>query len=463
MTTKRTKRHRILPTTIILILLIAATGFVYAVDQTSPLNRSSTPKSNRVGESSFIDTQKEYVSGNSSSDLGLWYTWINTGNTDVVFLAYDFEGLQFMGSPLPSPVSMVVGQHFNTSEGEVFVGNSPRYMEIYDDTNGNGVPDANFTAGTSEIQYYVMMNASRSLQSISVEKQVSGNGTPHYTWGVRYNGIDAILQYPFIETYPPQHPSIRVFIDYIQCSYDYQVSGNHTYLKINFEIGPFLNPRIFNENSTLVPADLNVSSMSLSILYATLIVTANPNYELRLGGEAYNSTTTETPVTPTNEAQLDLQQSTVYSFIFGENYTLTTNSVSHTYTSNAAACSDDSVSSPYLSIGDALLFSRWGSQAEVLEDLIPRISSTLDVSAIIDQTSSFYYRVSYPKWGNVTLVHDPTYIANFGSLIPLNPPGNPLNPPGNELGIGQIATVTVIAGVGIAMLGVALSQRRKIP
>jgi hypothetical protein len=183
-----------------------------------------------------------------------------------VFLAVDFEGLQYMGSPARSPVSMLVGQHFNTSEGEVFVANSPRYMEIYNDTNGNGVPDSNFTTAYSEIQYYVIVNGSKSFEPALVEKQVDGNGITHYRWGVRYNEIDAILQYPFIAN-PQEHPLILVLIDHVQCSYDYHVIGNSSYLKINFEVGSFLNPKRFDSNNQLVPANLTLNGESLSILF----------------------------------------------------------------------------------------------------------------------------------------------------------------------------------------------------
>jgi hypothetical protein len=170
----------------------------------------------------------------------------------------------------------------------------------------------------------------------------------------------------------------------------------------------------------------------------------------------YNSTTAKTPVTPTNEAKLDIHQSTVYDFLFGENYTLTTDSITNTFTSKAAACSNASVSSSFLvSSGGPLLFSKWGSEARVLEDLIPRISNALDVGTILDQTSSFFYRISYPKWGNGTLVNDPTYIANFH----LQPPSN------HNPGLGNLQTVAVIVtvGAGIAMLSIALLQLRKTP
>jgi hypothetical protein len=435
----------------LLILLIAIVAFASSTVVAPALSAGTASDSYRASDSSFIDIQQEFSSGMSSSELGLWYTWINVNDTQVVFLALDFEGLQFMGSPMRSPISMVVGQHFSTSEGEVFIGNSPRYMEIFSDANGNGVPDANFTAGFSEIQYYVLMNSSKSFQPTPVQKQVDGNGIPHYRWGVRYNEIDAILVYPFIETYPPQHPAILVFVQYVLCSYDYHISGNHTYLKINFEVGPFLNARTLDSNFLQVPINLDLSNMSLSLLFSTLIVSAQPNYQLTLGGGAYDSSTTRTLVTPTNDASLDLDQSTVYNFLFGENYTMTTDSVSQTYTSKAAACSEASVSSPWLGgSSGALLFSRWGSEARAIEDLIPRISSKLDLSAILDQTSSFYYRVSYPKWGNGTLVHDPTYVSNFYPLSSLNPEG---------LGI---AAVTITVGAGIAMLAIALLQRKRV-
>jgi hypothetical protein len=436
-----------------IVFLVLAIGTENTTTRAATYGSYAAPNANRTGNSSFIDTSQEYASGNSSSDLGLWYTWINTGDTQVVFLALDYEGLQFMGTTARSPVSMVVGEHFNTSEGEVFVANSPRYMEIYNDTNGNGVPDSNFTAGYSEIQYYVIMNSSESFQPTPVEKQVDGNGTTHYRWSVRYNGIDAILEDPFVSM---QHPLITVIIDYAQCSYDYHIIGNSSYLKIGFEVGPFLDPRRLDNNS-LVPTNLALNNYSLSILFSTMIVTAKPNYQVTVGGEAYNSTTAKTPVTPIDNATLDLQQSPVYSFLFGENYTLTADSVSNTYTSIAAACSNASVSSPYL-VGSAgpLVFSKWGSEAEVIADLVPRLSNSLDVSAVMNQASNFFYRVCYPKWGNETLVHDPTYVANLYPISNLNPRG---------LGLSdvQVVAVAITAGAGIVMLGAAVLHRKKTP
>jgi hypothetical protein len=437
-----------------IILLVVAIGTACTTSCAATYSSHAAPQANRTDNSSFIDTSQEYASGNSSTDLGLWYTWINTGDTQVVFLALDYEGLQFMGSPARSPVSMVVGEHFNTSEGEVFVANSPRYMEIYNDTNGNGVPDSNFTAGYSEIQYYVIMNSSESFQPTAVVKQVNGNGTTHYRWSVRYNGIDAVLEYPFIGS--PEHPLISVIIDYVQCSYDYYIIGNSSYLKIGFEIGQLLNPRMLNSADQFVPTTLALSNDSLSILFSTMIVTAKPNYQVTLGGEAYNSTTAKTPVNLTSSAKLDLQQSPVYSFLFGQNYTLTANSVSNTYPSMAAACSNASVSSPYLVGSNALLFSNWGPEADVIADLVPRLSSALDVSAVLSQTSSFFYRISYPKWGNETLVNDPIYVAN---LYPLSS----LNPRGLGLSALQVVAVAVTAGAGIVMLGTAILHRRKLP
>jgi len=106
-----------------------------------------------------IDTSTEFVSGDVQvfSNLNAWYTWININGTRTVFLA-------LYSNQLPSPVSAFVGQGYNSSSGSrVFVANVLLAMEVYNDTNNNGYPDANYAVGSSEIKYTLVMNASQTF------------------------------------------------------------------------------------------------------------------------------------------------------------------------------------------------------------------------------------------------------------------------------------------------------------
>ena len=108
-------------------------------------------------QSSSIDLSKEYSSGDVDvfTYLQAWYTWININGTHTIFLALHSNQGQ-------SPVSAFVGQGYNTTSGsKIFVANALLAMEVYNDTNGNGYLDANYGAGTTELKYLLVMNASR--------------------------------------------------------------------------------------------------------------------------------------------------------------------------------------------------------------------------------------------------------------------------------------------------------------
>jgi len=110
-------------------------------------------------QSSSIDLSKEYASGDVDvfPYLQAWYTWININGTHTIFLALHSNQVQ-------SPVSAFVGQGYNTTSGsKVFVANALLAMEVYNDTNGNGYLDANYGAGTTELKYLLVMNASQTF------------------------------------------------------------------------------------------------------------------------------------------------------------------------------------------------------------------------------------------------------------------------------------------------------------
>src|SRR6266516_1994673 len=109
-----------------------------------------------LAQSSSVDFSQEYSSGDVQVlpySLA-WYTWININGTHTIFLA--LHSTQY-----PSPVSAFVGESYNTpTNPRGFVANAMMAIEVYNDTDGNGLLDANYTAGQTELLWTIMMNAS---------------------------------------------------------------------------------------------------------------------------------------------------------------------------------------------------------------------------------------------------------------------------------------------------------------
>jgi hypothetical protein len=94
---------------------------------------SSTPpysppqnNDNAIQSEGSIDVQKEYSNGSiplySQYDhfiiANLWYDWVNTQGTQIVFFAYYTQVYN-------SPIITFVGQHYETMDGtNVFIGNT---------------------------------------------------------------------------------------------------------------------------------------------------------------------------------------------------------------------------------------------------------------------------------------------------------------------------------------------------
>jgi hypothetical protein len=130
--------------------------------------------------------------------------------------------------------------------------------------------------------------------------------------------------------------------------------------------------------------------------------------------------------------------------VFGQNYTLSTDSENATYPSKSAAVSDQSVpGGVYRSVESALSFFE-----NLLSGVFPKISSLLTTINLDYNSSSFLYRICYPQWDGYAIEHDPTYIA-YVTLIAIPEIGPPV-----MLVIG--ATI-----VGSAALIVALLDTRK--
>jgi hypothetical protein len=374
-----------------------------------------------------VDTSAEYSNATISSSidgLSIWYVWINTGYTQVIYLAY-------VSDTYPPPVLTFFGQHFTTANStEVFVGNTLTAMEVYNDTNGNGVPDVNPSNGTNELLYNFAVNSSQSFVITPVEKTLIDN-EPHYTWGLRYNTIDGTL------LTANQAESANVMVDYLASSYDFYVQNDTSYLKTSFKIGKILS--ITPTSNT----EVTLNGLSLSLLYGTAII-ASKTYTTDVNGQPFNSTTTQNSAGPIQSGEIRVDDSKVYQCVFGQNYTLMTDSGNLTYPSKSAAVSDESVPGGLYRTVESTLSIFDG----ILSDLFPRISN-LNATINLDyNVSSFLYRVCYPQWGGYAIEHDPTYIAY------LTPTAVP------EIGLPVIFVIEV-AVAGSIILIVALGDIKK--
>ncbi len=402
----------------LLLTSLASAGFVW---RTPPAMGASS------SDDETVNTGAEYSNatiGSPIEGLAIWYVWINTNSTQVIYLAY-------VSSTVPPPVLTFFGQHYVTGNGtEVFVGNTLTAMEVYNDTNRNGIPDVDLSNGTSELLYNFAVNSSQSFVITPVQKTLI-DGDIHYTWGLRYNTIDGFL---LTEN---QATGANVLLDYLASSYDFYVKNNASYLKTSFEIGKILN--------VTSSSDLNftLEGLSLSLLYGTSVIASN-TYTTVVNGEPYNSTTTQSSAIPTQSGEIRIEDAKAYECVFGQNYTLSRDSENATYPSKSAAVSDHSVpGGVYRSVESALSFFE-----NVLSGVFPKISSVLTTINLDYGFSSFLYRVCYPRWDGYALEHDPTYIA-YVTLVAIPEIGPP------------VMLVIGASIVGSAVLIVALLDTRK--
>jgi hypothetical protein len=352
----------------------------------------------RLVAQSSVDFSQEYSSG----DVQIlpyslaWYTWISINGTHTIFLAEH-------STQYPSPVSAFVGESYNTSSNSrVFIANAIMAIEVYNDTDGNGILDANYATGQTELLYTIVMNASQTFQPTPVTK-TSISAVPHYSWGVTYGAIQAILVKNATGVlgtpYGGGAAASYLNIDRFTLSYDYSLVGNATFLKTSYEIG----------NVTLVPPSLpkvTLKGLSLSLLHFTLVV-GNP-YDVTANGSVYDSQTSQTS-TKVNDAQISLLGSRAYEFRFSDNYTLLTNPPVSLRAVYAAASSNSLPTGAFQGQGSTDLIR----VQDYVRAALPSIAGLPASSDLNYTTSKLIYRISYPTWGGIGIKHDPTYVAYY--------------------------------------------------
>ena len=393
------------------------------------------PSATVVSGSSFeasIDTEAEYSNGSLGSQyegLALWYDWINTNGTQIIFLAYYSQLLN-------PPIITFMGQHYYTDNGtEVFVGNTLTAMEVYNDTNGNGLPDADYAAGTGEILYGFVVNSSVSFDITPIEKTIV-NGLPHYKWGIKYQTIDGFLS---AENYSA---SFTVTVDYMDFAYDFYVENNVSYLKTNFGIGKIMNA---TSSYGSMGEPISLDGLSLALLYGTTVVTSRP-YVTVVDGNQYNSTTAPASVQSASLGEIKIDAVTAYKFVFGQDYTLYRDTGQETHESKSTAVSNQSVSGGLERLSWIIT-----DLESVLSCLFPKISNLQVAINLEYNVSSFLYRVCYPVWDGCKLQHDPTYIAYLNAGIV----------PELSLPLMFIIVAAIVSTVALAGALIDLSKTRR--
>jgi len=391
-----------------------------------PSSSSPPPLSGDGQSAASIDTQSEYSNGSipiyyqdDRLVMSLWYDWINTQSTQVIFFAYHSEVYN-------SPIVTFVGQHYATPAGtEVFMGNTLSLMEAYNDTNGNNVPD------TSETSYFFLVNSSINLVLTPIQKVVLGD-IAHYRWGVKHQTVDGFLEEKNGTS------GTRVIVEHMAFSYDYYIHENVSYLKSDFDLGKIVSMEASEPN-------LALHGLSLSLLYTTMTIIPK-NYTVIVNEQPYNSTTASPSPIVANRTEVRMENQKTYEFLFGENYTLYRDSLIESFKSFSVASATSTVSS------NARVSLSWLLEQleDELEDIFPKISKMQAKINLDYAASTFVYRICYPAWEGHRIKVDPTYIAYIN---PQSLPHISIRPP------LELLTAAIIIG-SIALIAAAYELRK---
>ena len=342
----------------------------------------------------FVDA--EYANGTivvGSPDwpMYIWYDWVNVSGTQVL----DYVLYCWGNSSFPSPIINFVMQHLQLADGTpVLVASALDQMEVYRDSNGDGVPEANFTSGQSEILYYMYMNMSDSYRVIPIQKTVE-SGVPHYLWGFTYVNVYAYLLNITVGYGIPA----RLMLDHITVSYDFSLEGNVTKLKTGFDIGKV------NSLEILDSSQVSLDGLSLALLYPTTTYSSDP-CSAYVNGEPYDSATTNDSALSMDVASVAVGGTKAYDFVFGGNYTLARNGTNETYEMKAKAAAPSSI--PTQIYGPSVWQISFFKDELPLSDLFggswPDITMNYDASLLT-------YRLCFPVWDGAQIQSDPLYVG----------------------------------------------------
>ena len=333
--------------------------------------------------------------------------------------------------PYPTPVVSLVGQFFQLADGtRVSVISALDKMEIYGDKNGDGIPQANFTAGDSEILYYMLINMSDSYSIIPIEKTAEGD-VAHYMWGFTYVNVHAFL----MNATGNHNLSAGLVFEHMTLRYDFSLENNVTYLKTNFDIGEVTELDVFDSSH------LSLDGLSLALLYPTATHTLKP-YSTYVDDQPYNSTISNETAVDLPVARVVVGNKKAYDLVFGGNYTLYRGQNNETCDLKSEAASLSSVpTNVYGSVVWQTTFFRDNlNLGDLFGDSPPDISVDYNESSLI-------YRICFPLWDGMQVQNDPVYVGYLFSSIEIP-----------EISSTVILSLTLIVTTSLALV---VAKKRK--
>jgi hypothetical protein len=305
------------------------------------------------------------------------------------------------------PIANIIGQHLRLADSsEVFVASAIDGMEVYRDLNGDGIPQANFTSGESEILYFMYSNTSETYSMTPIQKVLDNNVT-HYKWSFTYGTVGAYLQN--VTTH--LGVDVRMILDHLTLSYDFSLNGNVSNLKTNFDIGKAGNIEVFDPVALeYVPSsEFSLNGLSLSLLYATATYASKP-YSTSVNGQPYNSSTTQSSAVDAEIAQIAVADTKAYDFIFGGNYTLNRGEPIEIYEAKAEAAALSSLPIKFFGpvVRGISFFRDELNLTALFGGSWPNINTNYDASSLV-------YRICFPVWDGLQIVHDPVYVGYVAS------------------------------------------------
>jgi hypothetical protein len=385
----------------------------------------------------------EYTNGTvipENSPLLIWYDWISVSGTQVInYAIYTTPEYNY-----PVPIANLVGQHFRMEDGtQIFIASALSELEVYRDLNHDGIPQVDLTSGNSELLYFMYTNMSDGYSMTPVQKTTE-DGETHYRWSFTYQNAHAYLQ----------NAEARVGVvaslifSHITLSYDFNVNGNVSRLKTNFDIGE-VTSLIIHDSS-----QLSLDDLSLSLLYATATYTPK-QYSTYVDGQAYNPATAEGSGVDAELAQIQVGDLKAYDFVFGGTYTLNRGESNETH---------QVVIGTYETKAEAVALS--GIPITIRINPIKGMSFFKDQLDLADlfggswqdfnldyESSSLIYRICFPVWDGMQIEHDPVYVGYMLSVID--------NSHGSEFPTVPVLIASVIAAVSVVAGLLVYFKKRK--